>query len=533
MSFKGILLATGLLGLCFSASAQIESDSLDDLSSWGQRFLPSDEPEFSNTLWRNSSNETLLALMQSVDVRSLGPAEKRLLRRVVLSPATRPEGDRASDLLAERARLMLELGEARAAGAVAPELEEDSRGLDPDTFAIDLDLASGQEASACGALRGQTGETDYWYKLRAVCAVLQDNFSGAELAIEIAEAQGVEDEWLIAAIFAAAGDVPNPPNARFDTGLNIALSAKADLDMSSITLAGGRPDLSAAAARRPGIPDDLRVRFAEIASEFDLISVDERREILDNRYASEEAGSFSALEVALADLKDPLISDGQRHQQLATALRAAADTDLTTFRTTATLFLPDLQQLVQTPVSADFAIDYAKAAMIAGDRETALDWLGTFNFEGSGEPDPYEIAVIEALDILAGGESSRPSLIAIEARLIDAIDSTDRELQATSILTAWTGLGYALSPLGRDFLAQTSDRGERIAQGQRTGLRAAVLSEAVAEAALLVLTTTRGDPARLSPPDFSELLSALAALGAEDIARDLAIESTQFWKDTE
>lgn len=533
MSFKGILLATGFLSLCLSATAQIESDSLDDLSSWGQRFLPSDEPEFSNTLWRNSSNETLLALLQSIDVRSLGPAEKRLLRRVVLSPATRPRGDRASDLLTERARLMLELGEARAAAAVAPELGEDSRGLDPETFAIDLDLASGQEASACRALNGQTGEAHYWYKLRAVCAVLQDNFSGAELAIEIAEAQGVEDDWMIAAIFAAAGDVPNPPNARFDTGLNIALSAKADLDMSSFTLAGGRPDLAAAAALRPGIPDDLRVRFAEIASEYDLISVEERREILTNRFESEETASFSALEVALADLDDPLISDGQRHQQLANVLGASARADLTTYRSTATLFLPDLQQLIQTPVAADHAIDYAKAAMIAGDRETALGWLDTFNFEGSGEPDPYDIAVIEALDILAGGESSRPSLIAIETRLIEAVDSSDREVQAGAILTAWTGLGYSLSPLGRDFLAQQSDRGERVAQGQRTGLRAAVLSEATAEASLLVLATTRGDPARLAPPDFADLLTALVALGAEDIARDLAIESTEFWKDTE
>ncbi|MFN3213158.1 MAG: hypothetical protein ACE37M_08640 [Henriciella sp.] len=531
MSFKGILLAAGFFSLSVSVHAQIESESLDDLSSWGQRFLPETEPEFSSDLWRNSDNQTLLALLQSIDVRSLGPAEKRLLRRIVLSPATRPRGERAEDLLAQRARLMLELGEARAAAAVAPELGEDSRGLDPETFAIDLDLASGQEASACRALNGATGEAHYWYKLRAVCAVLQDNFSGAELAIEIAEAQGVEDDWMIAAIFAAAGDVPNPPNARFDTGLNIALSAKADLDMSSFTLDGGRPDLSAAAARRPGIPNDLRVRFAEIASEFELISVEERRAILKDRFDSEEAATFSALEVALADLKDPLVSDGERHSQLSGVLRAAALADLTTYRTTASLFLPDLQQLVQTPVAADFAIDYAKAAMIAGDRETALDWLNTFNFEGSGEPDPYQIAVIEALDILAGGEASRPSLVAIEARLIEAVDSNERERQAGAILAAWTGLGYPVSPLGRDFIAQLSDRGERMAQGQQIGLRAAVLSGAVAESGLLVLATTRGEPGRLASPDFTDLLAALVALGAEDIARELAIESTEFWKD--
>ena len=530
MSFRGLLLSAGIIGASFAAQAQIESESLDDLSSWGQRFLPSGEPEFPSDLWRYSSEETLLALLQSVDVGELGPAEKRLLRRIVLSPATPPRGERASEILAERARLMLELGEARAAAAVAPELGEDSRGLDPETFAIDLDLASGQEASACGALSGETGETDYWYKLRAVCAVLQDNFSGAELAIEIAEAQGVEDEWLIAAIFAATGDVPNPPNARFDTGLNIALSAKAELDMAEPTFAGGRPDLAAAAAQRPGIPDHLRVRFAEIASDFDLISAEDRRAILSERYETEEDATFSALEVALADLSDPLVSDGQRHTQLAEVLQASADAGLTSYRSTAALFLPDLQQLLQTPVAVDHAIEYAKAAMIAGDRQTALKWLDTFNFEGSGEPDPFDIAVIEALDILAGGEASRPSLTAIETRLIEATDSSAGEIQVGAILTAWTGMGYPLSPLGRDFVAQLSDRGESIAQGQRTGLRAAVLSEAVAEVGLTVLVTTRGEAERLAPPEFADLLTALTAIGADDIARDLAIESTGFWK---
>lgn len=532
MSFKGIMLAASLLGATLTAQAQVETDSLGDLSSWGQRFLASDEPEFPNDLWRNSNDETLLALLRSIQVEALGPAERRLLRRIVLSPATRPRGERANEVLAERARLMLALGEARAAAAVAPELGEDSRGLDPETFAIDLDLASGQEATACAALNGATGEADYWYKLRAVCAVLQDNFSGAELAIEIAEAQGVEDEWMIAAIFAAAGDVPEPPNARFDTGLNIALSAKADLDMETITLAEGRPDLAAAAAQRPSIPSELRVQFAETASEFDLISVADRRQILIERFNSEDSAAFSALEVALADLRDPLVSDGQRHSQLAEVLRTAAGDGLSTYRATAALFLPDFQRLIQSPVAADFAVDYAKAALIAGDRATAMDWLGTFSFEGAGEPDPYAVAVVEAVDILAGGDASPPSLIAIETRLIEAVDSTERELQVGAILTAWTGLGYPLSPLGRDFVAQLSDRGERMAQGQVTGLRAAVLSGAVAEAGLMILVTTRGEAERLAPPELSGIFAALVAMDADDLAREFAIESTQFWTET-
>ena len=133
----------------------------------------------------------------------LSPAERRLLRRAVLSPATRPVGAKAEALLAERARLMLELGEERAAADLVPHLQEETLGLDAETLAVDLDMASGQELSACSQLDGPVRDGGYWLKLRAVCAVLQDNVAGAQIAIEVAEIQGVMDEWTVAAIFAA------------------------------------------------------------------------------------------------------------------------------------------------------------------------------------------------------------------------------------------------------------------------------------------------------------------------------------------
>ena len=128
------VLAIGLT-LCGNAAAQVESESPDDISAWGQRYLSIGEPEFPSNLWRYSDDDTLLALMQSVRTADLSPAERRLLRRAVLSPATRPLGTKAEELLAERARLMLELGEERAAADLVPQLEEETLGLDAETLA--------------------------------------------------------------------------------------------------------------------------------------------------------------------------------------------------------------------------------------------------------------------------------------------------------------------------------------------------------------------------------------------------------------
>ncbi len=532
MSFKAFGLAVAAFGcLAGSAAAQIESDSMGDISAWGQRYLAAGEKEFPTGLWSGSDNETLLELLKSVRTIQLSPAERRLLRRVVLSPATQPRGEYAEDLLAERARLMLELGEARAAASLVPQLQQTARGLDAETLAIDLDMASGQEASACRQLNAQPREGDYWLKLRAVCAVLQENYSGAELAIEVAAAQGVRDPWMVEAIFAAAGDVPNPPNARFDNGLNIALSSKAALDTSRVTLSASRPDLAAAAAKRPGVPPELRARFAQIAGEIDLISAEDRRQILLDRLAEEDYSASSSIEQALETLTDPEIPAGVKADRLHSILATGSRADFIRYSSTAKLFLSDLRRLPRNPETAPHALSFARAALGAGDGALARQWLSAFDYEGVAQPDPFALAVVEAADIISGGDASPASLRAVEGRLIEAATSSAQEDQVAAILTTWSGLGLALSPDSRALISQTSDRGERIAQGHLTALQAAARGGATGEAALLILGETYGDANRLSRYDLSVLLETLVSMDARDIASDLAMEASGFWKD--
>jgi len=513
-----------------SANAQVESDSLGDLSAWGQRYLSSTETELPTTLWRNSNDEYLLSLLQSLKASDLTPAERRLLRRIVLSPATPPRGDRAEDLLAERARLMLELGEARAAAALVPQLEQAAPGLDAETLAVDLDLASGQEANACATLDGQVREGEYWSKLRAVCAVLRENYSGAQLAVEIAIAQGMDDPWLVEAIFAAAGDTPNPPGAKFDSGLNIALSSKAVLDTERVTLAVDRPDLAAAAAQRPGVPAKLRARFAEIAAAHELIEPEDRREILLTLLESEDYQPNSAIEGTLAKLTDTLSLDEDRAAQLAATLNESADVSFNAYRTTASLFLPDLAALPKTVQTAPYALDLAKAALAAGDAELCAVWLDTFSLEGVDQPEPYDIALVQASAVLLQDDSAPADLRLVETRLTESIDSEAREAQAGYVFTTWTGLGLPLSSISRDFVSSVPDAGERVPQGQLTSLKAALFGDAIAESALMILATTNGNAGRLAASDLSDLLELLTQLEAKEIARDLALETTRFWE---
>ena len=197
--------------LCLSANAQIEDSGLQMVDPWGMGFLEAGEPALPASMWRASSTETLLPMMRAVRTQGLTPGERTLMRRMALSPATAPQGDQSPALLAERARILFELGEARPAANLMARLEISPPGLDSDEIATDLNLALGNEAMACAENTSALREGAYWAKLRAVCAALRDNTAGAELAIEMASSQGVNDSWLTSAVFAASGDLPNPP----------------------------------------------------------------------------------------------------------------------------------------------------------------------------------------------------------------------------------------------------------------------------------------------------------------------------------
>ncbi len=530
MFFKSTFIALLTIS-ALPAMAQVDSEGMSDISAWGERYLETGETEFPTNLWSGSDDATLLELLKSATASNLTPAERTLMRRVILSPTRKPTGDRAEALLAERARLMLELGEARAAAALAPRLQQDARGLDAETLAVDLDMASGREATACGRLSGPVPEGAYWAKLRAVCAVLQENYSGAELAVEVATAQGLKDDWFVEAIFAASGDGPKPPNARFDTGLNIALSAKVDLDTSRITMAGSRPDLAAAAARREGVPTDLRARFAEIAAQNGLISPQERRDILIARLEDPEHTASSNLEQTLQTLRDPLLDSIEKADRLHQTLGTYRKNDLGTFRAVSQLFLSDIEALPRNAETATYALQFARAALAAGDNDLAHGWLSATDYEGIEPIDPFDLAVLEALHLVTSGDKSRASQSAIQSRLLEAAESKAQKAYAANILTLWAGFDLPLTSDVRAFLREQEASGKRLSPYTVLTIAAAARSGAIGETALLTLDQTRGKPEQIASVDLAALIDALRQIDADDIAAQLALEASGFWKD--
>nr|WP_321439501.1 hypothetical protein [uncultured Hyphomonas sp.] len=590
-ALAGAVLATLL---SCPAHAQIEDSWLEQVDPWGISYLKDDEPALRTRMWRGARGEDLLALMQEARTKGLSPAEQMLMRRLALSAGQAPEGEDSDALLAERARIAFELGEAAAAAGQFAELESP----DAAAMAADLNLVLGNEATACGELNAPGLEGDYWPKLRAVCAALAGNTSGAELAMEMAQAQGVKDSWLSAAIFAMSGVAPKPPKAKFDSGIGFVMSNRAFLEVTPDAVPQDRADIAAAMARRKLTPPDVRVKAAQIAAEAGLIDREEFRIAYNSALAADGFNPRTLLSEAKFADADGARSDAETAEAIAAALEEAQQNPAR-FAATASLLRDGMARLPLGPDTEDKALLFARASIAAGEPEEALRWVtppepepepepvvpepavpsalledigpapeddpaldieGTTGPDETGDltdaateeedpgaeedalppepepvPDPpsFDAAWIGALVILSDPDASKSAIRTAADDLIAAAQVEGKTEAAARIFALWTAAGTAPPSEARTFLSLESPVNEASsAPGDAIAVWAAARSGTAAEVVLRTVSLTNGDASELGLADITLILAALEDIGAGDAARQLALEATGYWKET-
>lgn len=569
-----------------AAFAQVAVDGIGDVDAFGAGYLEDGETAMPTDMWKASRMEDLLPLMEQVRTSPLTPAERSLLRRVVLSPAARPAGGMAEQVLAERARIMYEIGEAEAAADLLGRLEENPSGLDAETLSIDLQLALGNHATACDRGEGRALEGAFWAKLRTVCSLLREDLSGAELAAEIAGAQGVEDDWFFSAVFAATAETEGArPEARYDSGLNLALSEAAGLAPGETLIASQRGDLAAAMARRESLPIGLRVQAAGIAAEAELIDTGLHRELFDTLLGQPQYQATRPIEVALApeqaalpeneeedadengdrdegaadaegsESADETAGEGEtgageaggedgeaaaasaprtvapavRADYLASALRASTG-DAARFAAVSRLLKPDLEELPRMAATSTHGLLFARAAIAAGDPALAASWHRVTTAEGAQAPDSFEHAWTEGLILLARGGVRKQDAKPVADAIAAAADTTGKQRAAAQLFAAWTGLDIAASAEARALMAALEAPERSVNEWRLLSIGAAAEAGGAGEVVLSVIGLTNGDPTQLAPLDLVVLIEALRDIEAGDAARTLAQESSGYWK---
>jgi hypothetical protein len=565
---RSLALASCALAAVFSSPAlaqSVRAQSLGDLGLWG--VAPAGAAEAPPALWTGADPRLLALAFDRIGAPPKSPALQGLARRLATVAAEAPPGG-AQDAGSARRRFALAARVARPDDAADMALRAPRLDLDPELsqIAVDAAFAADRIEPACRVVQALAGRIEpYWLQARAACFALRGEGLAADLAADLARAQGVTDPWFFAAIAAKTGAAPKAPaTGQYGTGLAIALSRALKLVPAREADAGLSAAALVALARLSDLPAPIRAAYADRAAALGALDVAEHARILDDALAQAEAAAAAAAPPpapAPAPVATPTLTQpgavaasappappppppprlGSPTLELRRTLRDTPDAagkaialarilgrDRTTAQRAAAarLYAADIAQAVGAPPDGDAALRLAEAALLAGDGRPAQIARDTGAARGL---QPAEIAALDLLLVAAGGPAPVQIFDTALARRIDLAPTGDaagrmvaREVLIASAAGAPAASGVRLAILARGLPAT----GVRPSAAVMALIDLARARSAHGEAAMLALLAAADiEPGALDGEAAAAIIAALVQGGFAAEARAFAVEA--------
>lgn len=483
--------------------------------SWG---LPADA-------WGNANGRFLAGLMRRIDAPVASRWEQILLRRALLSRVATPAGVSPQDWIAERAWLLLRMGEADAARMLIQRVDVDRYNPRLLEIAAQVALATSDPAGLCpltGAA-AQFSREPIWPMAQAICAALSGEAAVSSALIDHARdrngVRGIDGllaekvigagsngrravtiEWtgvdrLTSWRFGLASAVNVPiPDALFDTvGPQVrAWQARAPMLAPADRATAARTAAALGVLSSAGLVD-LYGAIGDTTDEGDIADSDAGR--LRRAYAGED---ISARITAMRALWDKAKPGRDRYAASILTARAAA----------------------RVPVSADRSQDAVAliAAMLSAGLDVQAARWAPIVAELSGED------AERAWAMLAVG-SAGPAVDLSAGRVEDFVDAAGVGPRAQVLVAALAGLGR-LAPADAARLGEAAG----VALGRRDrwteALDVAARSRQQATVALIVAAGMQTSEWRgVHPAQLFHMIAALRRVGLDGEARMIAAEA--------
>src|SRR3954468_22593640 len=224
----------------------------------------------------------LASLMRRLDAPLPSRWESMLLRRALLSEIPAPAGVNPVDWVAERAWLLLRMGEADAARMLVQAIDVDQFTPRMFTVAVQVALATADPAALCPLVTPGRAVSDepVWPLADAMCAALQGDSARASQLIDQARqgnGSGGIDYLLAQKVIGAGVNTRRAVTIQWDgvDSLNswrFGLAAATGLALPRNLMNGAGPQVWAWEARAPMIPLDPRVDAAQTAAALGVFS---------------------------------------------------------------------------------------------------------------------------------------------------------------------------------------------------------------------------------------------------------------------
>ncbi len=476
-------------------------------------------------LWRGTSRSLVETLILQVP-NTESAAARSLMRRLLLTSALAPEGTGEADLIRLRAERLMAFGYAADAAALLSLTPAARMGESGAARLADALILAGALDRACALAKQNAAfaADPAGERLQILCALHAGDRDRAYFLYDLMREQRPEDPVFGSALAIADGaanltlpkDTPPSP-------LLLAMLTEGKATPPDAWFRSAEPALLPRLLAPPGA-SEARVGAAERAARLALIDAatlaavyaDLEASAKDREVAAAAAPDTPRRRAALYQAVQRATEPALRAKLIQRALGLPATNPMRTV--SARLYAPLLRTLTPNPDLGGLAPDFARALILAGEREAARGWVMLARANAADPGVAAQLPGLALLSALAGDND--PAWNRAARQFVERPRPTPEGTRLAAIARL---LPYATDAATPEAAPPT---GGFFDPGLGLALRNAAAARRIGETVLFALIAL-GDrgPALSDPGTLAEALLALRRIGLEGDVRALAIEA--------
>lgn len=528
------------------ANSGIQMGELGGVDASAAGLIGADDGGFGPDMWRGATRADVERNLAAMPVATSSPVVNALSRRLLLTSATPPEGEAGGASLlavrlqrltaAGRADLAYELGQSARADISAPVSVARARAA----------LALGRDEEACSELGNIPAGNDpahdeadaFSTKLSAFCQIRSGNKAAANLTLDLAREEGLDDP-LFFSLAAQATDglklKAAEPKVIDILDARLYLLAKREMPKTAGSIAV--PAVVKVLAQDETLPTQTRIEAGERAAMIGLIKPAElaalyklptfKPDDLENAKIGKFPAAGALRRAVLYQAIDAEVLPTERIEMIKQMFATGEAGDV--YPATVGVMLPMLSALEPSSALKSLAPVAVRAFLLAGDRAHAQLWyaLVTPQGESGGPVIGRDARELSALMRISDPDGPGPLTEQIAVQIVGDLNSgvADTQNFGASEAMLFDAFGQPLPQSILDVLGK-APRSVGAPEALLNQLHNAGLRGSVGEVVLLSLVAIGpGGPDRADRQAVAQSVSSLRAVHLDGEARRLATEA--------
>jgi len=369
-----------------SVEAPIQVDTLMTINPDTAGVLNLSEGGFGVNMWSGTSRRMLSGLIAQLPVNIRSEVMRDLMRRLLLSTATLPEG-MAGDgaYIARRVGLLAAMGDTLSVSRLLDATPGRANINQLMRYEADVRFLANDNARACSLAAGQISNqaSVYWQKAFIFCQALAGEHDKAALGVSLLQETGDQDEAFYALVEALGGHPMVIKNLPDPSPMHLSMARVSKSQLPTDVVSSNKPGVLRTIAKSPNASVEIRLEAAERAEIAGALDVDTLRQLYTSVSFSEQdmANPLTKAEAESGPLSRALLYRTALIQTVPIAQAEAAAKALSLGRegnrytSIVRVFLPVLKRIPPSGELVWFAPEAIRAFLIAGESAAATPWF--------------------------------------------------------------------------------------------------------------------------------------------------------------